>query len=306
MTKQVFSKKVAEIRKNDYFSIMCSEGTDCSNLEHLSFNIRSVDHDLEIHEDFLGFYEVYNIKSDTIVAAIKDSLLRFNLSSDSCRGQIYNDESNMLGKKSGVATQLSAIQSKALSTRCFGHSVSLAVKDLRSDCKLLGDTMGTVGEITVLVKFSPKRENMLGDINENVEGLDQERLEVRRESLYKLYATRWTLRANCFQKINDQYDSLQQLRDLCLQEKLTTDVTRIIGSHPQMQFFKFYFGLCLGQRTYSHTDNLSKALQSKILPATAALRLALLTKDTLMSFVVMKTLKCVFMLCQERLHFIPR
>ena len=32
--------------------------------------------------------------------------------------------------------------------------------------------MGTVGEITVLVKFSPKREKMLGDINENVEGLD--------------------------------------------------------------------------------------------------------------------------------------
>ena len=39
----------------------------------------------------------------------------------------------------------------------------------------------------------------------------------------------------------------------------------------------------MGQRIYSHTDNLSKALQSKTLPAIAALRLALLTKDTLMS-----------------------
>ena len=65
------------------------------------------------------------------------------------------------------------IQPKALPTYCFGHSVSLAVKDLTSDCKLLGDTMETVGEITVLVKFSPKRGEMLGDINENVEGLDQ-------------------------------------------------------------------------------------------------------------------------------------
>ena len=50
--------------------------------------------------------------------------------------------------------------------------------------------MGTVGEITVLVKFSLKREKMLGDINENVEGLDQEGLEVRMESLDKLCATR--------------------------------------------------------------------------------------------------------------------
>ena len=112
---------------------MCDEGTDCSNLEQLSFNIRSVDDDLEVHEDFLGFYEVNNIKSDTIIAAIKDSLLRFNLSLDTCRGQIFDDASNMLGKKSGAATQLSAIQNKALPTYSFGHSVSLAVKGLTSD-----------------------------------------------------------------------------------------------------------------------------------------------------------------------------
>ena len=173
-------------------------------MEYLLFNIQSVDDDLEVHEDFLGFYEVDNIKSDRIVAAIIDSLLRFNLLLDSCRGQIYDGASNMLGKKSGVATQLSAIQPKALTTHGFGHSVSLAVKDLTSDCKLLGDTMGTVGEIIVLVKFSPKREKMLVDVNENVEGLDQEGLEVRRESLDKLCATRWIVRANCFQKIIDQ------------------------------------------------------------------------------------------------------
>ena len=71
--------------------------------------------------------------------------------------------------------------------------------------------MGSVGKITVLVKFSPKREKMFGDINENVERLNQEGLEVRRESLRKLCATCWTVRANCFQKIIDQYDSLQQL-----------------------------------------------------------------------------------------------
>ena len=28
--------------------------------------------------------------------------------------------------------------------------------------------MGTVGEVTVLIKFSPKRETMLGSINENI------------------------------------------------------------------------------------------------------------------------------------------
>ena len=263
---------------------MCDERTDCSNLEQLPFNIRSVDDDLKVYKGFLGFFKADSIKSNTIVAAIKDILLRFNLSLDSCCGQIYDGASTMLGKKSGGATQLSAIQPKALPTHCFGHSVSLAVKDFTSDCKLLCDTMGTVGEITVLVKFSPKREKMLGDIKENVEGLDQEGLAVRRESLDKLCATRWTVRASCFQKIIDKYDSLPQFWDLYLQEKLTTDVRfRIIGCQAQMQFFKFFFGLYFRQRLYSHTDNLSKVLQSKTLPAVVALRLALLTKDTLMS-----------------------
>ena len=39
---------------------MCDEGTDCSNLEHLSFNTHIVDDELE---DFLGFYEIENINN---------------------------------------------------------------------------------------------------------------------------------------------------------------------------------------------------------------------------------------------------
>ena len=103
MARQVLSKKLEAIRKG-FYSIMCDEGTDCSNLEHLSFNTRIVDDELEVHEDFLGFYEIENIKSDTIVSAIKDVLLRFNLSLDLCCGQIYDGANNMVGKKSGVAT----------------------------------------------------------------------------------------------------------------------------------------------------------------------------------------------------------
>ena len=70
----------------------------------------------------------------------------------------------MAGKKSGVETQISKIQPKTLLTHCYGHSLSLAVKDLISNCKILGDTMGTVGEITVLIKYSPKRKKMLGSL----------------------------------------------------------------------------------------------------------------------------------------------
>ena len=97
-------------------------------------------------------------------------------------------------------------------------------------------------------------------------------------------ATRWTVRANCFQKIIDQYSSLQQLREACLVGSLTRDMrSRIIGCQSQMKTFAFFFGFCLGQRLYSLTDNLSKTSQSEKLSAVSGHRLALPTKVTLIN-----------------------
>ena len=64
-----------------------------------------------------------SMKSDTIVYAIKDILLRSGLSLENCRGQTYDDASNMMGKKSGVATQIQKDQPKAIITHCHGHSL---------------------------------------------------------------------------------------------------------------------------------------------------------------------------------------
>ena len=106
MVQQVFREKLKEIREHDFFAIMADEYTDIRNLEQLSMCLRAVSDDLEIEENFLGFYELNDIKSDSIVHTIKDILLRSNLSLQNCRGQTYDGASNMLGKKSGVATPI--------------------------------------------------------------------------------------------------------------------------------------------------------------------------------------------------------
>ena len=76
MGVQVLQKKLATIRDCKFFSIMADEGTNISNLEQLSFCARTVDNDLNVEEDFLGFYEIDKIKSETVVKAIKDILMR--------------------------------------------------------------------------------------------------------------------------------------------------------------------------------------------------------------------------------------
>ena len=59
--------------------------------------------------------------------------------------------------------------SKGHHKHCHAHSLSLSVKDITKNTKILRDTVGTAEEITILVKYFPKRENILGSIKEQIE-----------------------------------------------------------------------------------------------------------------------------------------
>ena len=74
-----------------------------------------VNRPLEAHEDFLGFYNVPDIGAETIVSAIKDVLLKLQLSLVNCRGQCYDEASNMIGHKTGVAKRILDFQQKKIS-----------------------------------------------------------------------------------------------------------------------------------------------------------------------------------------------
>ena len=96
MAHHVLRAKVSIIIDSPFYGIMADEYTDVSNKEQLSFSLRWVDRlKLNIHEDFLGFYEVANTKSETIVQALKDILTRFNLHISKCRGQTYDGASEI-------------------------------------------------------------------------------------------------------------------------------------------------------------------------------------------------------------------
>jgi len=143
---------------------MCDEYTDISNKEQLTICNRWVDKELEAHGDFLSIYNVPNFGAETIVSAIKYVLLKLPLSLVNCRGQCYDGTSNMMGHKTAAAKRIQDLQPKAYPTHCHGHSLSLSAKDTTKNCKLLSDTMDTAKEIVSLIRFSPKRENLLGEI----------------------------------------------------------------------------------------------------------------------------------------------
>ena len=149
----------------------------------------------------------------------------------------------MMGHKTGVAKRIQDLQPKGYVTHCRGHSLSPSVKDTTKNCKLLW----TQRKRSFQSKVSPKRKNLLGEIKENLEGHESEA-----KGIIGLCATRWTVRASCFQRILDNYEALPQEWIISLDEKLQSDIRgRIIGCQAQMNTFNF--GLNLGQRLFSHT-----------------------------------------------------
>ena len=140
----------------------------------------------------------------------------------------------MMGKRSVVSTQILAEQPKAMATHSQGHSLSLAIKSITKDCTILRDVMGNVGEICVLVKYSFKREKMLGSIVENIEREFEKSSRSDNQKLDKLCVTRWTIMAKCFKASLELWE--QSLKEnLCFDTKKS----RTVGCKNQMKLFKF-------------------------------------------------------------------
>ena len=108
---------------------MADECTDISNKEQFTICIQWVGDDLQDHEDFIGLYDVPRIDSDTLVHAIKDTLVRMGVSLCQCRGQCYDGASNMAGHRNGVAVQIQSEEKRAVYTHCYRHALNLAIGD---------------------------------------------------------------------------------------------------------------------------------------------------------------------------------
>ena len=124
--------------------------------------LRWVDDDLSVREEFTGLYVVPSIEASTLVFVV-DTLLRMNLTLAKARRQCYDEASNMSGIRKGVA-KLIKNEELMIFTHCYSHSLNLAAGDTIKKCKTVKKVLETTHEITKLVKYSPRRENLFHTI----------------------------------------------------------------------------------------------------------------------------------------------
>ena len=257
---------------------MIDETTDTSNQEQVTVVVRRVDEDLEVNEEFLGCYQVTSIGADSLVAVIKDTMTRINLSMSRLRGQCYDGCSTMSGARSGVAKRIAEIEPRALFTHCYGHSLNLAANDTVKNSRVMNSALETTHEITKLIKFSPRREAIFRDLKVESDFASNSRAA----GIRVLCLTRWTVRADSLLSILSNYSVLLSTWDEALEAaKDTESKARIQGVQAQMKMFDFLFGVSLGEMVLRHTDNLSKTLQDKSFSAAEGQQVARMVIHTL-------------------------
>ena len=264
----------SNLQSANFYTIMVDECADTSNNKQLVIVLRWVDDQLNPHEEFIGLYEVPTIQASTIASAIKDTLIRLNLSLTRARGQCYDGASNMRGSRNGVAKIIQDCEPRAIFSHCYGHALNLATGDAIRNCQLMKATLETTYEITKLVKYSPRREGLF----------DKLKSEMAPEGagIRVLCPTRWTVRADSMNSIIRNYAVLQELWERSAELVRDTEtIARIRGVSAQMHSFDYFCGLLLGEMLLRHCDNLSKALQSSSLSAAEGQAIADMTKKTL-------------------------
>ena len=275
MALSILRDIVKNIESGVYYTVMADEVTDAANQEQFVLCLRWVDGDLNSHKEFISLQSVPNIAADSLVAVIRDVLIRMNLSIINCQGQCYDGTSNMVGAKSGAATQIKNYEPRGILTHCYGHALQLAVGDTVKGIKLLGNTLDTKYGISKLLKFSPKRDAIFDKLKTTIAPDSPD--------FRTLSPTRWTVRAACLERVLENWNVLRELWSQLLETKLDPEVkSRITGVRYQMQTFDFYFGVQLvNHLVLRHSDNLSKTIQKPTLSAGGCQSLASLSIKTM-------------------------
>ena len=209
MSNAIIRKIISSIRSAIHFAVIADESTDMSGKQQLSISLRWVGTAFDVHEDFIGLYEMdHGADAKNITKMITDVLLRLGLPMSNLRGQGYDGASVMSGSINGVSTQIKAMERRALYIHCCAHSLNLALQDATRSCTLIRDALDFVRELVYFVKASPLRSRVFDEIKASNPD------ESKSSGLRPLCPTRWTVRTKAIQSILNNYQTLMDTLEM--------------------------------------------------------------------------------------------
>ena len=182
---------------------------DVSNIEQLCISIRFVDESCRIHEEFLGFVRLARTTGEAVAASILEALQTWSLDVKNCKGQGYDRAYSMSPATRGTQAFIRTKSPKTVCTHCNAHYLNLAIVH-SCDIPMIRNMIGTLKEVCSFFKFSPKRQELLAAVINNICP------NTRR-------ATRWVERHEAFEVINSAFRAIVKTLEVMAHERVYLD-----------------------------------------------------------------------------------
>lgn len=161
---EILRNELKKTLKNKKNSILADENTSLKNEMELSIMFRFVEDKVPV-EKFLAIVKIPNGTAETIADAIDKELTSLDLNYSNVIAFGFDGAANMAGNVGGVRRKLSEKAKRdILYIYCKAHILSLAPASCRNKNKKVNGFFYVLKDIYKLFSKSPKRENILHEI----------------------------------------------------------------------------------------------------------------------------------------------
>ncbi|CAH2319537.1 zinc finger MYM-type 1-like [Pelobates cultripes] len=193
---------ISHIKMAKYYSVSVDSAEDSSHTDQLTVIIRYLEENRPV-ERFVTFLPSTGHKGEEMADALLAFLNSVGLTIQECRGQSYDNASNMSGHYKGMQARILNMNKYAKYIPCFGHSLNLVGKDAANSCSEAVRFFNFVQALYTFFSGSTRRYKKLKD------QLDMRGLSVSIPK--KLSDTRWSCRADACQALVHGYDNIMDI-----------------------------------------------------------------------------------------------
>lgn len=176
-----------QVQRSKYYSVIIDSTPDVTHVDQLSFVIRYIGPEGSPVERFLEFIPNTGHTGEKLTNALLAVLKKYDIPLDLCRGQSYDNASNMSGIYNGVQAKIMELNPLAFFIPCSAHSLNLVGSSAASCCRNVVSFFELIQQIYVFFSATTHRWQVLN-----------KHLSVSKDSvsIKKLSDTRWSARAD--------------------------------------------------------------------------------------------------------------
>lgn len=220
---------LAGVRAAKYYSISMDSTPDVSHTDQLVFCIRYTK-DSKPVERFLRFIPIEQHTAEYLKDIVIDYLREKGIDIMDCRGQSYDNASNMSGCYSGLQTRITEINPKAIFVPCGSHSLNLVGKNAVDDNPNATAFFHLIESLYHFFVYSTYRwEKLKNALSDQKEFL-----------LKRATGTRWSSKNDAVAGINASYEKIiVVLKSLLEGDQLQTEDNKATAKGLILKFCKF-------------------------------------------------------------------